>query len=93
MSNKPREWTFSDGGDCWYIDGPSPIGNVVELPFKVIEHSAYEALQAECARLREVLQLFVEKCEGLKVEPNSFTRLDLGEIYDKATAALKGDGE
>lgn len=39
----------------------------------------------------ELLKDFVQKCEGIKYEPNSFTRLDLSELYDRAKALLSKD--
>src|SRR6185312_15152756 len=40
---------------------------------------------------REFMEDFVAKCEGIQLEPGSFTRLDLSEFYDRAKQFIAFD--
>lgn len=56
---KPREWTLSDGGSEWYVEGPKPVEPIAEAPFKVVEKSAYDELLARAEKLVEALRFYV----------------------------------
>lgn len=58
----------------------SPYYNALLINLTEIEQDSAE----------KVLEDFIEKCQGVVYEKNSFTRLELGELYDRAKALLEG---
>lgn len=66
------------------------------LEAQVIDISAHDSLVATCNVLGEriddfqqFVKDFVAKCDGIKIEPNSFTRMNLDDFYDRARALLE----
>lgn len=60
----PRQWTLAGGSV--YEKGKAPSGYLSTAKIDVIEYSAYATLQAECERLKELLEYETNHANGMK---------------------------